>query len=382
MRNLLIAGFVLAGLTAQAQSAARTTAFMALKDGDLQKAVEFIEPTLSHPKTMEDPKTWFYRGNIYYAIATSEDESVKAMVDNPLKLTFESYKKAKELDTKGRYTEDLEQQIIMTRIAALNGGVAKFQSGDFGLALKKFEIAKSLAEVQGKIDTNAIYNGAIAAERAGNPDRAIELYQSALELDYFLGGDVYAQLIGVYKAKENDEKIAELLAIARPKFPENEPLLFEEANLFFRQQNFEGAQKALLEAVEKVDEDRKVPLMVSIAGIYDKLGQLDKARETYDAILAKDPNNFEANQAIGALIFNEGVEANNVANEISDNKKYAEAMKQVNKIFESSMPFLEKAHSIEPDDVQTLLALKQLYVRLKMNDKYAEIKNKLEALGY
>jgi tetratricopeptide (TPR) repeat protein len=382
MKKILVATFVLIGASAFAQNAARTTAYMNLKDGVLDKALENIEPTIEHPKTMEDPKTWLYRGNVYYAIATSEDPNYKALSENPLKYAYESYARAMELDTKGRYKPDLEQQLLMTRIQALNQGVAAFQEQDYVASLEKFEMARGIAAMSGVVDTNAVYNGALSAERSQQYEKAIELYNQAIEIGFVLEGDTYAQLVGVYKSMENDDKVAEVIEAGRAKFPENEPLLFEQANLFFRQENFEGAQKALMEAVERVDEDRKIPLKVSIAGIYDKLGKSEEAKATYLEILEKDPNNFEANQAYGAFIFNEGVEANDKANEIQDNKKFNEAMKGVNAIFEKSLPYLEKAREVEPEDVQTLMALKQLYVRLKLNDKYADVKAKLDELGY
>ena len=47
------------------QKALRTTAYNDLRKGNLDKALTNIEPTISDPTTMSDPKTWFYRGNIY-----------------------------------------------------------------------------------------------------------------------------------------------------------------------------------------------------------------------------------------------------------------------------------------------------------------------------
>jgi uncharacterized protein YdeI (BOF family) len=55
-----------------AQKQDRTTAFNHLRKGQLDKALQYIEPTITDPTTMNDAKTWFYRGNIYLQIHMSE----------------------------------------------------------------------------------------------------------------------------------------------------------------------------------------------------------------------------------------------------------------------------------------------------------------------
>jgi len=41
---------------------------------------------------------------------------------------------------------------------------------------------------------------------------------------------------------------------------------------------------------------------------------------------------------------------------------------------------MEKAHSINPEDVYAMRSLQELYYRLKQTDKYNEIKAKLDAV--
>ena len=41
------------------QKALRTTAFNNLRKGELDKAMQNIEPTILDASTMSDPKTWF-----------------------------------------------------------------------------------------------------------------------------------------------------------------------------------------------------------------------------------------------------------------------------------------------------------------------------------
>jgi len=377
MKKLLIASFVFASVAASAQTATRTSAYMSLKDGKLDKALEFIEPTIEHPKTMEDPKTWLYRGNIYYAIAISTDEAYKNLSENPLKVAVDSYLKAKELDEKEKYKEDINMQLLQSRINALNGGVALYQEEKFNNALNNFELAIEIAKASNSIDTSAIFNGALSAEKAKNYTRAEELYKKSIELGY-LGVDSYLLLVGVYKATENNEAAKAILEEAKAKYPGSQGVILEEANLYFRLQDFEKAQQALVLAIDGDPEN--LDLRIAVAGLLEKLERYEDAKKAYVEILEKDPNNFEANQLLGALLFNDAVELNNKANEILDNKKFAEAVKVADAKFKESQPYLEKALEIKPDDLTTLGALKQLYVRIKENDKYNAVKDRIEQL--
>ena len=54
-----------------AQKFERTSAYNYNKDGKLDKAKLSIDKACEHPKTMNDPKTWLYKGMIYYGIASS-----------------------------------------------------------------------------------------------------------------------------------------------------------------------------------------------------------------------------------------------------------------------------------------------------------------------
>jgi hypothetical protein len=49
-------------------------------------------------------------------------------------------------------------------------------------------------------------------------------------------------------------------------------------------------------------------------------------------------------------------------------------------VFAKALPFMEKANELKPNDVYAMRSLKELYYRLKMTDKYNEIKARLDAL--
>ena len=68
----------------------------------------------------------------------------------------------------------------------------------------------------------------------------------------------------------------------------------------------------------------------------------------------------------------------NKANEIKSNTEYAKAKEKFDAKFKESMPYLEKAHELNPEDTNTMVSLKQLYARLNETEKYEMINAKLK----
>jgi len=63
-------------------------------------------------------------------------------------------------------------------------------------------------------------------------------------------------------------------------------------------------------------------------------------------------------------------------------QKEGKAIEEKAKVeFASALPYLEKAHEIEPQDRVVLETLQTVYVQLKMNDKAEAVNTKIEALG-
>jgi len=48
--------------------------------------------------------------------------------------------------------------------------------------------------------------------------------------------------------------------------------------------------------------------------------------------------------------------------------------------FKQALPYFESAYDLVKDDAQLLSGLKQLYFRLKMTDKLAEVQKRIDAL--
>ena len=106
----------------------------------------------------------------------------------------------------------------------------------------------------------------------------------------------------------------------------------------------------------------------------------EEALKDFDNALAIDPTLADAEAGKGRVYYNQAVKMNEDAALINDNKAYKKALADMNEVFRKALPFFEKAHELAPEDRSYMQTLKSLYYRFGMDDKYAEISEKLNNL--
>ncbi|MDQ3190964.1 MAG: hypothetical protein M3Q58_05160, partial [Bacteroidota bacterium] len=129
MKNLLLfTVFIAVSTFANAQNNKVVTAFnyhkyyteRGGKLDDLMNAQEAIDEAILHPQTMENAKTWYYRGKIYHSMVESKEASFVENKSKNLEETVRSYLKMLELDSKKEYSKEVEQRIAVAQIQYLN----------------------------------------------------------------------------------------------------------------------------------------------------------------------------------------------------------------------------------------------------------------------
>ncbi len=375
MKRILFVFFLVATTGLMAQSSKVVSAYNSMKDGDLGKAKEYIEAATTHEKTMGDAKTWVYRGQIYQQMAMSDEDFGVSKVD-AVTNALQSFAKAKELDTKERWSTETNLGYLQAKDIALNSGIGAYNEKDYENARDFFLMGEEAAAILGTFDTLATYNAGLAAEQAGDFETAITQYQKAADAGY-LGADMYLYMANLYEKQEMPEKYLETIKEGRKAYPDDADLIVYELNYYLRTDKFEEAENNLKLAIEKEPENKQ--LHFSLGVVYDNLGRRNDAKIAYEKAIAIDQNYFDPIFNLGAMYFNQGVEMNNAANDIKDNKKYNEARAEAKKVFEKARPFLEKAHNLDPSDISAITSLTQLYALTGQNELYKEMKAKEEA---
>jgi tetratricopeptide (TPR) repeat protein len=182
-KTLLIVGTV-ATTMAFAQNSNVVSAFMALEDNKLAEAVGYIEPAITNEGTMVKEKTWRYRGMIYQRIAFSDDAALKAQFPDAMEKSIASFTKAKELDTKGAEKEGNDKALRGFQAMALNAGNDAFTAKEYDKAVQLYAQSEAIAKSFGEVDSNAVFNSALAYESKGDNAEALKRYQQCIAMGY------------------------------------------------------------------------------------------------------------------------------------------------------------------------------------------------------
>lgn len=381
MKKLIIlAAFtLLSSATLIAQNSAVNKAGRFLERGELDEAKANIDQAVDHEKTKDKGKTWYTKGQVYQAIAQSDNADYQQLDDNALEEAAEAYRKAMELEKENStYHVFSLQKLNELWGSILNKGAELYDQGAYEEAIVEFnKLKKSFPE-----DTTGYLYAGISAMQAGDYKLTEQNYTALIDMGY-VNYDVYSGLIWIEKTQnDNPEKALKIVEMARKELPENLELMREEINLLL---NLERTEQALEKAEAAIEKEPENPSMHYIlAYLYDELGKGEQAEASYKDAIEINPQYFDATYNLAILYFNRGVEVLKEANNMdieTYQKKGKEIKAQADQHFETAIPYLEKAHEIKPDDKAVIEILETTYAELGKNQEAEKYKQKLEALG-
>jgi len=356
------------------------SAYNANKDGDYRAASTYIEQAILIEKANTKDKTWRYRGDIYLNI--SRDTSLTMEYPNALRISMESYLKAKELDLKERYEDEIRLGLAQVQIGANGKGISYYNTTSFDLAASSFDLAAEVARTFDIVDTMAVYNAALCYEKADLIELAIERYKDCAVIKYQVP-NVFLFISTLYRNSDNDEEALKVLQEARVTYPREQSLIIEELNIYLTNKDFERA-KANLELAAEQDPTNEI-LWFSLGSVFDNLGNYDEAILAYQKAIGVKSDYFDANYNLGALYFNKAVLGINEANEMwkprmtrteaANQKKLEEDSKSM---FVTARPYLESAFQVDPTDLETIRSLKDIYARTGEDDKFIQMNDLLK----
>ena len=333
------------------------------------KAIEFAE---TQEKTKDWAKTYYVKGLVYSAIAHSDNPEYAAICEYPSVKAFDNFKKSYHMDGANMFQSAMDIKFItMANNTFIKKAIDAYNIEDFKTAFVYFEKILEVKEMEvfkGEIDTTIIFNAAITAQRIEDYDKAIKYYNQAISLNYG-DGETIALLAGCYKEKGDTETYLSTLKRGFEKYPANQAILGSIINYYLlEEENADEAFKYL--ALARENDPNNPQFYSAEAHLYDKTGDKETAKAKYKKAIEIDANFFEAYYNLGVLYFNEGVELIDIANQITDNKKYEIAKKVADDKFLEALPYIEKSHELKPEDTGIKSTLKTLSYRLKMTDKY------------
>ncbi len=391
MKRITLLLLMLATVSVYAQKPVKPNLNKALnswKEGKLEEAKTNIDAATTYEKTMNDAKTWYYRGLIYASIDTTSNETQKALDPNAFNVALESFKKAEELNGAGKelFIQDAmgmpilkSQQMTYWEGVYLNKGASLYQEEDLEGALQSFEKAQAIAPK----DTTAFFYGAFAANSLENYDKAIDAFRKYIDL----GGkssDAYLSIINIYSGPKKDkEQALKVLREAKPKFPTNPDLPKVEIGLLIDLKRIDEAKTGLEAAIKKEPSNKVLHFYLGYANA--SLNNVAEAKKNYEEAMKLDPQYFEAQLYLAKLVYNDAAtikkEMANLGISADDKKKRFELDKKLVEYLKVAQPYWEKAEKLSPDDQEVLDTLYSIYTDLDLQDQMKRLEKRFKELG-
>ena len=355
--------------------------------GNLAEAKTIIDEAILHEKTMDDGKTWYYRGLIYASIDTTSNADYQALSEDPLNEALMAFEKANEIDPEqsGYYIisgsaipETFDNQLAKYYNFYFQNAVADYEADQLQEATDNFLLASRILVD----DTTAISYAGYMASANGSIEEANGYFQQAIDKGA-MDQNLYISIINGHLSSGNQDEALAAIKAAQEVFPTNTELKRQEITILINQGKSEQAMNELNSAIAAEPNDPA--LYFALALIHEELDDKSSALEAYSNALEVAPDHYESAFNKAVLIFNEANElykeqaALGITRE--DQVRSAELAPKIKEGFEAALPAWEQVYEIKkPVEGSTLESLYFLYSFLRMNDKAEMIGEELDAL--
>ncbi len=386
----------------------------------LSQAAQKLDMAMKGADALDEKKAnklYKLRGDVYSELASQS--IIKYQIDPEFKITdmlasmksFESYKTLFEKASKKYAKRDAIEGMKNAVQGMRNMGSVAFQQQDYANSYHNFfnlangfDFLKENGQTSDVFPTDKEYNDNLlyAALTANAADMKAEARPIIEKLynDKFDDAGVYENMYKIY-AEEDPDKALKVLAEGREKYPENEALLIAEINYYMSNNKLDELVGKLEKAIEL--DPTNTSFFLALGSTYDNLTQRElkagnkeksdeyfgKAKEYYTRTLEIDAENSSAVYSTGALYYNRAASMLTELIALEEEGDYSKAAmaKQtamradILKEFENALPFFQKAEKLNPSDMNTLLALKEIYARKDDFEMSKVFKTRIEQLN-
>lgn len=386
----------------------------AIKNADqLEEGLMLTEKAFEDEEVKSEAKNYNMLGAAYNAVVSGQINA--KLLDSTFQISngdlglkaLEAFKKAHSMAEKNGDKKDAISGLQATEGHLNNVAIYYFQDNAYGPAFDYFNAAikayEALKEFGGdsRLDDVAerkdhyFYTG--AAGFYGQKGAPVIPVLEALLKEGEAKSLVYEALYGLY-SETDKQKALSYLEEGRKMHPDDTGLLFAEINYYLKEGKMEVLIDKLKAAIEK--EPDNVSIITTLGNVHDNLNQaertagnfekadeyLTEALKYYTLAKEKEPKNFDAIYSMGALYYNKAASYTDRINELANDfsaagtKKYDALKAEMDGLFGEALPHFLEAESINGNDLNTLIALKEIYARQNKLEKMGEYKEKIQKI--
>jgi tetratricopeptide (TPR) repeat protein len=365
---------------------------------NIEDARTFINGALNDPETKDKAETWFIAGSVenkqldLEQLKTFKGETPNGEIMYPALLKIIPYfEVADSLDqlpdekgkVKPKHRKDMKAIILANIFHYPNAGIHFYNKEDYKNAFLAFKQYIDIPEMKmfqedkkpplSKEDTSYVqikYNAANMASMIADHSTAIELFTSIKNTGYE-ENEVYRRLTYEYNQIGDSVNLLNILKEGAIKFPGDELFVMNLINSYIQLGNMEDAITYIKLAIEQKPSD---PVLYDALGvIYENTNKPEESIQSYKKALEIEPDNAKVLKHMGMVYHNLAVKARAIADETKDKSLSDSELNKSVEYFRESLPFFEKAFSIDNTDRETIFCLRSVYYTLKMGKEFEKM---------
>lgn len=384
-----------------AQKSKVTSGSMAYNNGDFEQAIRLLEEALSKPELLENKdkaKAYFKKAQSLKGILLKQDAALLTKYPNAAFDAIQAYKESETYDDIKIFEKERESDLLMMANIMYQEGLSYIQkAGKMAttnpdtlpvLIEKSVKYIKTADELQpNNIAILALLGSALHYNKDDNNaiialEKAVSLYEGRKDksiIDKNMSS-AYSELAEIYTYSLKDFTNAKsVIEKGKKEFPDVKAFDLLELNFYLSGDNIELGIQKFEKAIK--DNPQSEEIHLAYADLLEKKGDIDGATKLYDSILAFNPSSFNANYNLAAMFANKAVEFKKLEDQTEDYSKAGEYAKSAETFFAKSLPYMEKAHQLDKEDIPTINGLVQVYTQLNMMEKsneFIQLRNKLQ----
>ncbi len=361
-----------------AQKSKVISVFQLIETGKYTEAKDAIEDAIKEENTWKWYKTWYARGLLaqtaYQKGISDNDKKKFELYPDQLYVAYDSYQKAVNLDTRNRVDSQLPPLYVQLANDFQKLGEKNYREKHYAEALKAYEQALGIIQspiLAVRIDTNLIYNAALAAYQVKEWDKAMG-YLAGLHKEGW-SPDASFLLYTICLQKEDTAAAGKVLSESIDIYKENQDMVLLLADLYYRKNEIGKAVSALDTALTRNPTNYIYPYTKGL--IRQKKQLYPEAIDAYKQALVLAPDEVKIYTGIGTCYYNIGVDIQARARTISNSRAFHAVKAKSEEAFRSAVLWYEKANEKDPSNQEVGEKLYQLYKILSMSpDKKISMK--------
>ncbi|MCX4264037.1 MAG: hypothetical protein OSJ37_04890 [Muribaculaceae bacterium] len=404
--------FTLALATAMAASAQANVlkdAERAMKEGkEAKDVVAIITPAFTNPETQNNAQTYVIPGKASFSqydhlLGLKQfnklPENGDKLMGTLLVQGYEYFAKALPLDSvpdsKGKIKTKYSKDIIGTLVGHFsdysNAGADLYNAKDYANAYKAWDIFCSIPEIPAAAESlrkskmmpsdtifgEIAFNQALAAWQSDNLQNALDAFMKAKKFGYNKK-QLYDYAISVASNLNNNDMVLELSKEAIPLYGKEDPMYMSQiVNFYLQSKQLDKAFEIINQAIAQEPNNAQYYVIQGV--LYensDDPAVKAKAIDAYKKAKEIDPKNDQAVYGYGRQICEQAYALADEAPTRAD--EYAEYFAtKLKPLFEQAAAILEEAYTINPDNMDVLKYLENVYYNLNDEKMLNDVKKRM-----